>query len=114
MHAAEDDVLGIGLRGHHGKLVGIALKIGVADNIITLIMMAENDNIPAECLAGRLDAFGNFSTSASGITRKSSSGRTCSTAVLIIASQKCVEKRHLHSKFDDVTCRAIAQATPVW
>ena len=55
MNAAEDDIFGLGLRRHYRKLVAVARQIGVADNVVALVMMAENDDALAQFLAGRLD-----------------------------------------------------------
>ncbi len=55
MDAAEDDIFGFGLRRHHRKLIAVAGQVGVADNVVALIMMAENDDALAQFLTCRFD-----------------------------------------------------------
>jgi hypothetical protein len=55
MHAAEYDVLGVRLRRHDRKLIRIARQISVADHIVSLVMVTENDDAWAESFTRRLD-----------------------------------------------------------
>ncbi len=57
MHAAEDDVVGVGLRGEAGELEGIACQVGVLINVGSLVMMAEHDRFFAQLGTGGADAF---------------------------------------------------------
>src|SRR3982074_856667 len=56
MHAAKNNVLAAGARSFFRKLVRIAAKIGEADDLIALIVMAENDHVAAQNFPGRADA----------------------------------------------------------
>ena len=48
MHAAEHDVIGVGLRGELGQFQRIAGKVGVLVDVGALIVMAEDDRALAE------------------------------------------------------------------
>ena len=56
MHAAEDDVFASGMRGLLRKFVGVAAKIGEANDFIALIVMSKNHALAAQSLAGGGDA----------------------------------------------------------
>ena len=56
VHAAEDDVFGIGLRGQLGQLQRIAGQVGVLVNIGTLVVVAEDYGLLAQFGAGGTDA----------------------------------------------------------
>ena len=43
MDAAENDVLCIGLRGYFGELVAVAGEVGKADDLVALVVVAEQD-----------------------------------------------------------------------
>ena len=60
VHAAKDDVFGIGLRRHHRKLIRIAGQIGVADDVVTLVMMAENYDPRTQFLPSFFDSGVDF------------------------------------------------------
>ena len=51
MHTAEDDVFAAGVRGLLGQFVGIATKIGEANDLIALIVMSKNHAFAAQGLA---------------------------------------------------------------
>jgi hypothetical protein len=53
--AAEDDVLGLRLRRHHRQLIGISRQVGVADNVVALVVVAEDDDAAAKFAACGLD-----------------------------------------------------------
>ncbi len=48
MHAAEDDVPGLGLGGDLGELVAVAGRVGEADNFVALVVVAEQEHLLAE------------------------------------------------------------------
>ena len=52
MHAAEDDVLASGARGLLRQLVGVAAKIGEANDFVALIVMSKNHAFAAQSFAG--------------------------------------------------------------
>src|SRR5215472_1023761 len=52
MNAAEDDVAGIGFRGLEREFEGIAAKIGEFDDLIALVMVAEDDDVFAQAVFG--------------------------------------------------------------
>jgi hypothetical protein len=56
MHAAEDDVLGVGLRGEARQLERIAGQVGVLIDVGALVVVAEDDGALAELGAGGADA----------------------------------------------------------
>src|SRR5579875_3259482 len=57
MHATENDVIGIGPSGGLlSELERIAAKIGILDDLITLIVMAQNDQPRAQRLFGSCNA----------------------------------------------------------
>jgi len=56
MHAAENDVSSASLGGLPRKLVGVAPKISEANNLISLVVMSENQHFAAERLLGREEA----------------------------------------------------------
>jgi hypothetical protein len=43
VHAAEDDVLRVGLGGDLGELVAVAGEVGEADHFVALVVVAEQD-----------------------------------------------------------------------
>ena len=57
VHAAEDDVFGIGLCGQSGQLERIAGQVGVLVDIGTLVVVAEDYGLLAQFGAGGTDAF---------------------------------------------------------
>ena len=58
MHAAEDDVLGFGLRGEARELERIAGDVGVGVDVGALVVVAEQDDVLAEFGLGGTDAPG--------------------------------------------------------
>ena len=53
MHTTEDDILGIFLGGGvAGKFKGVARKVGEVDDVILLVVMAEDDELFAKFLPG--------------------------------------------------------------
>ena len=55
--AAEDDVFRLGLpRGELRELEGVALEVGVLDDLFPLVMVAEDHQAAAEALARGVDA----------------------------------------------------------
>jgi len=55
VHAAENKVLGVGLRGDSGELVAVAREVGEADDFVALIVVSEQNGGRAETLARRRD-----------------------------------------------------------
>ena len=54
VHAAEDDVVGLGTGGRElGQLEGVAGEVGVPDDLVALVVMAEDDQAAAQRLRGR-------------------------------------------------------------
>ncbi len=60
MHAAEYDILGVGLRSHHRKLIRVARQIGVPDDVVALVMVSKYDDPRPKLLAGKLDPLVNL------------------------------------------------------
>ncbi len=56
MHAAENYLPRVGFGSEDRQLVGIAVEIGMADHIVALIVVAENDDVAAELFPGCLYA----------------------------------------------------------
>jgi hypothetical protein len=56
VHAAEDDVLGVGLRGQARQLERVAGEVGVAVDVGALVVVAEQHGAAAEAGAGGADA----------------------------------------------------------
>src|SRR5258706_12282445 len=56
MNAAENDVAALGARCFLRKLVGVAAKIGEADDFITLVVMPKHHHLAAEGLPGLSNA----------------------------------------------------------
>ncbi|MPN10685.1 hypothetical protein SDC9_157982 [bioreactor metagenome] len=56
MHAAEDDVFGIGLRGEARQLQRVTGQVGVLVHVGALVMVVEDDGLLAEFGAGGADA----------------------------------------------------------
>ena len=56
VHAAEDDVLCIGVGGNAGELVAVAGEVGEADHFVSLVVMAEQNCGGAEFGARLRDA----------------------------------------------------------
>ena len=52
MHAAEDNVFAARMRGLLRKFVGVAAKIGKADDFVALIVVSKNHALAAQSLAG--------------------------------------------------------------
>ncbi len=57
---AEDHVLGVGLGRLLRELVGVTDEVGVLDDLPSLIVVPQDDDIVAEFLERRIDAFGPF------------------------------------------------------
>ena len=57
MHPAEDDVLGLRLRGQARELERIAGDVGVGVDVGALVVVAEQDHVLAESGFGGTDAF---------------------------------------------------------
>ncbi|MGC0346707.1 hypothetical protein RKD34_002287 [Streptomyces sp. SAI-218] len=57
MHTAEHDVLGLRARGRvPGQLEGVARDVGELDDLVTLVVVAEDEHLVAELLLGRAGA----------------------------------------------------------
>ena len=56
MHAAEHNVLSIGARCLLRQFVRVAAKIGKADDLIALVMVAQDDRARAQDISGLSDA----------------------------------------------------------
>jgi hypothetical protein len=56
MHAAEHDVLGVGLGGEAGQLEGVAGEVGVLVDVGALVVVAQQHGLVAEAGAGGADA----------------------------------------------------------
>ena len=56
VHAAEDDVFGVGLRGEARELERVAGQVGVAIDVGALVVVAEQHGVLAEAGAGGFDA----------------------------------------------------------
>jgi hypothetical protein len=54
--AAEDHVLRVALGGGLGELVAVAGEVGEADDLVALVVMAEDEGIRAELLTCGCDA----------------------------------------------------------
>ena len=66
--AAEDDVLSVGeFGGFAGELEGIADDIGEADDVVLLVMVAEDDEAVAELGFARGDAFNDRGSGKLGV-----------------------------------------------
>src|SRR5947209_5728296 len=56
MHTAEDDIAALGLRCLEGEFEGITAEVGELDDLVALVVMAQNDNVVAETGFGGGDA----------------------------------------------------------
>src|SRR6266436_5753575 len=55
VHAAEDDVAGLGLRSLEGELEGVTAEIGKLDDFVALVVMAQNHYVPAQASLRGID-----------------------------------------------------------
>src|SRR5437016_13965108 len=56
MHTAEDDIAALGLRCLEGEFEGITAEVGELDDLVALVVMAQNDRVVAETGFGGSDA----------------------------------------------------------
>ena len=66
--AAEDDIFSANLvGGFAGELEAVAGEVGEIDDGVLLVVMAEDDELAAQCLAGGLNAEAQFGVRESGV-----------------------------------------------
>ena len=76
MHAAEHDVVGVrAFGGVLGQLEGVTHEIGVLDDLVTLVEVAQNQQFGAETLLGVGDALLQFLVGRKALQNRRSDGR---------------------------------------
>ncbi len=69
MHAAEDDVPGLGPGRLSGELQAVAGEVGELDDVVLLVVMAEDDETVAELAFASFDALDEFLIGECGVRR---------------------------------------------